>query len=287
VAGNVAALAEGVLQAMRISRLKLAVGVILSLALLSTGAGVLAFSWQPAKPDPAKKAEPLPEKDEKAELLRKKAAARIDVARTAYAGYLLRFQLGMENEQTVNLWSRRWLQASLDQSEKKADRDAALRAHRDRVQRVDEIARARLDLGGSPEPVTAVEGELKNHETVLQQFMDRKATTEQVCHASVRLLMAQQVFRKEFKLQIADERALAGLRDQVGFDLKDEKSEYQAHLNRLEKVEALTRVRVEAGASGSLDQDTVTFYRLEAEEWLARKKRFTEDVLNPGARLKE
>src|SRR5262249_58231330 len=87
----------------------------------------------------------------------RRLGARLDVARTAYEGYWQRFQVGRENEQTVNLWSRRWLQAQLDLSDTKADRDAALPAHQDRLKKVDEIARARLDLGGSPEPVRSVE----------------------------------------------------------------------------------------------------------------------------------
>jgi Sigma-70, region 4 len=281
VAGRSAALAEGVLQAMGINRLKVAVAVMLVLV-VGTGAGVLAFSGRPAEPEASKKADPAPKADEKAELRKRKAAARLDLAKVAHEKYLLRFQLGMETEQAVNLWSRRWLQAQLDLSDKKADRDAALQAHRDRLKKVDELARARLDLGGSSQPVQSLETELKNHETVLKQFIESEATPEQVCHASARLLMAQQVFRKGFDFTMNDVK-LAGprLKDQLGFDLSDEKSEYQAHLDRIKEVERITKARFEAGRYAVVDQATATFYRLEAEEWLAQRKKFTEDVLNP------
>src|SRR5262249_41465109 len=216
--GGAAALAEGVLQAMWISKLKGAVAVMLALAVVGTGASVLVFGGHPAEPEASKKADPAPKTDEKAELLRKKAIARLDLAKAAYQGYLLRFENGMETEQTVNLWSRRWLQAQLDLSDKKADRDAVLQAHLDRLKKVDEIARARLDLGGSPQPVQSVEEELKNYETVLQQFMGRTvATPEQVCHASARLLMAQQVYRKGFNFKMANvELVIARLTAQLG-----------------------------------------------------------------------
>jgi hypothetical protein len=136
--------------------------------------------------------------------------------------------------------------------------------------------------------VQALEKELKNYETVWKQFTEREATPEQVCHASARLLMAQQHFRKKFDFKLAiDERMLARLKDELGFDLKDPKSEYQAHLDRLKKVEEITRARAEAGAYSPLEHDTATFYRLVAEDWLAQKKTFAEAVLDPGPRSKE
>jgi hypothetical protein len=263
-----------------------AAAVLLALVLVGTGAGVLALGRTPREPDAPKKAEPPPRADEKAEQRKRQASARLDLAKDAYEAYWLRYQLGLESEQPVNLWSRRWLQAQLDTSDKKADRDAALAAHRKRLEKVDEIARARLDMGGSPRPVGSVEEELKNYETVFEQFMHREATTEQVCHSSARVLMAQQVYRKGVvkTLDVKDPEAqpiVDKINKDYGFDLKDEKSEYQAHLDRLEKVEEITKARVEAGASAAQDQDTATFYRLEAEEWLAQKKTFSEDVLSP------
>jgi RNA polymerase sigma factor (sigma-70 family) len=292
-AGGAAALAEGVLRAMWISRLKVAVAVV-ALVLLGTGAGALALGRPPREPDAPKKAEPAPKADEKADQLKRQATARLDLAKDAFELYWLRYQLGLESEQTVNLWSRRWLQAQLDTSDKKADKDAALGAHRKRLEKVDEIARARLDLGVSPRPLQPVEEELKNYDIVFEQFMNREATTEQVCHSSARLLMAHQVNRKALlkTLDVKDVNAepiLDKVKQDLGIDLKDEKSEYQAHLDRLKKVEEITKARVEAGVSPAQDQDTATFYRLQAEEWLAQKKQFSKDVLevDPDRRSKE
>jgi len=235
VAGGAAALAEGVLQAMGINRLKVAVAAMLALMVVGTGAGVLAFGGRPVEPEARKKADPAPKADEKADLLRKKASARRDLARAAFEGYLLQFQFNMVSEQTVNLWSRRLLQAQLDLSDRKADRDAALQAHRDRLKKVDEVARARLDLGGSPQNVRSSEQEFKNHETVLKDFMNSKASPEQVCQASARLLMAQQVFRKQVikNTDIKDPNAkpvLDRIEKELGIDLRVENSEFLAHL---------------------------------------------------------
>jgi len=287
-AGSAAALAEGVLQTMGISRFKVAVAAMLGLAVVGTGTGVLAFGGRPAEPEAPKKTGPAPKAEEKAGQLRKKATARRDLARSAFEGYLLQFQFNMVSEQTVNLWSRRLLQAQLDLSDRKADRDAALRAHQDRLKKVDEIARARLDLGGSPQTVRSAEQEFKNHETVLQDFMNSKASPEQVCQASARLLMAQQVFRKQVikTTDIKDPNAkpaLDRIEKELGIDLRVENSEFVAHLDRMQKVEAITRARENAGRYSHMESETAAFYRLQAEEWLAQKKTFSEAVLNPGA----
>jgi uncharacterized protein (TIGR03067 family) len=220
--------------------------------------------------------------------LRKKAITRRDLARSAFDGYLPLFQFNKVSEQTVNLWSRRLLHAQLDLSDKKADRDAALRAHQDRLKKVDEIARARLDLGGSPQNVRSTEEEMKNHETVLQDFMNSKATPEQVCHASARLLMAQQVYRKQVikTIDIKHPNAkpvIDKIEKDSGIDLRVENSEFLAHLDRVKKVEAITRARENAGMYPHMESETAAFYRLQAEEWLEQKKMFSDAILNPGA----
>jgi RNA polymerase sigma factor (sigma-70 family) len=277
-------LAEGVLQTMWISRVKLVAAWLLAVAIASTAAGMLAFGGGPAGPEAPKKAGPVPGADGEADLLRKKAAARVDLARGAYAGYFLLFQLGMEHEQTVTLWSRRWLQAQLDLSDKQADRDAALQAHRDRLAKVDEIACARLDLGGSlPPGVRVVENDPKserfaqlknpttvgkeNYEAAWKEFQDKfRGRPETVCNASVLYLMAQQDERRRHKtIPQADAKDL------------------QAHLDRVRKVEAILEVRHEAGANSDLDLDTIRFHRLQAEEWLAQGKTFPPKVLDPGS----
>jgi len=119
--------------------------------------------------------------------------------------------------------------------------------------------------------------------------MEREATPEQVCHASVRLLMAQQGFRKWLDSTRTDkvQRNSDRLNDQFGFNLRDEKSEYQAHLDRVKKLEEITKHRFEAGAYSRLEQQTATFYRLEAEEWLRQKKAFKQAVLHPDVPSKK
>jgi RNA polymerase sigma factor (sigma-70 family) len=291
-AGSAAALAEGVLRAMTTSRLKLAAAVVLTLGVLGAGAGVFALGGRPAEPEPPK-TDLAAKGDEKAERLRRGAQTRLDTAKAAYEGYWLRFQLGTENEQTVNLWSRRWLQAELELADKQADRDAAVRAHHDRLARVDEIARARLDLGGSPNPLGSLEDELKNVETVWKQFeKESHSRPELVCNASVRLLMAQQVFRKQVAktIDIKDPNAKPVLdrhAASLGFDLRVEKSEFEAHLDRVRKVEGFAKAREEAGLYSRLELQTATYYRLEAEAWLAQKKAFADDVLGLDAPPKE
>ena len=56
------------------------------------------------------------------------------------------------------------------------------------------------------------------------------------------------------------------IKEDIGIDLRVEKAEFQAHLDRVKKVETLTRVREQAGSASSVDSDTARFYRLEAEE---------------------
>jgi RNA polymerase sigma factor (sigma-70 family) len=280
-----AALAEGVLQAMWISRMKVAVAVILALAVVASGAGVLALGGRPAEPEASKNASPAAKTDKKAELHRKRAAARLNLARTSYETSLLLFRFGRGPEQTVNLWSRRWLQAQLDLSDKKADRDAALKAHLDRLKKVDEFARARLDLGNDErrvlrfkdKPGVNIDANKSLEAELEEEFQDAwkalrsgKTSPEEVCHASVRWLMGLQLLRRWNK-------------QKPQADPKD----LQAHLDRVKKVEETAKVLEKAGRSTQLDSDTATFYRLQAEEWLAQGKTFGKDILEPDTRAKE
>jgi hypothetical protein len=274
---------------MGINRLKVAVAVV-ALTVIGTGAGVLALTGPPADPEAPKKADSAPQADEEAAQRRKQATARLDLAKAAFEVYLQQFQFARVSEQTVTLWSRRWLQAELDLSVKKADRDAALEAHQDRLKKVDEIAHARLDLGSSLQSVEPDNLERKAYEAVLQQFMHCNATPEQVCQASARLLMAQQRFRKHIikTTDIKDPNAkpiLDRIEKEMGIDLRVEKAEFLAHLDRIKKVEAITGARAEAGMYTHAESDTATYYRVQAEEWLAQGKTFSEDVLLPGHQL--
>ena len=60
----------------------------------------------------------------------------------------------------------------------------------------------------------------------------------------------------------------------------------QAHLDRVKKVEEVSKARFDAGRKASQDYKTVTFFRLQAEEWLAQGKTFEAKDLDPGASSK-
>jgi RNA polymerase sigma factor (sigma-70 family) len=262
-AGNAAALAEGVLHAMWTTRMRAALAVVLVLGLAGAGAGVLAFGGRPAEgPAQPKETGPAPKAAEKPGPFKRLARSRLNAAKTAYEAYWLLYQAGREGEQTVNLWSRRWLQAQLDLSDNKADRDAALAAHRDRLAKVDAIARARLDLGGSTRSPESVAAEKKHLDAAWKAYLDGTASEESVCRASVHWLMFQHSAHKFLKV--------------------DRKAELQAHLDRMKEVEKITRARFDAGKSAIQAVRTAEFHRLEAEEWLARGKTFGENALWPG-----
>jgi hypothetical protein len=282
-AGISAGLAEGVLKAMWMTRGKVWLAMALVLGLAVTGAGLLAFGGRPAEePAQQKKADPAPEAVERAEQLKRLAEARLDVAKTAYKGYWALYELGRGREEAVHLWSRRWLQAQLDLSDKKADRDAALAAYQDRLKKTDEIARSRLVLGNSPVEVGFDEfnppllGELdikikttrEKFETTWKAYENsREASAEQVCLASVRWLIDRHRARRTIK----------------GVDLK---AELQAHLDRIKKVERIAMARFESGRTTNMDYQTAMFFRLQAEEWLAQGKTFEEKDLDPSVSSK-
>jgi hypothetical protein len=280
-AGSAAALAEGVLQAMFMDRVKWGLAVVLVLGLAGAGAGVLAFGGRQAEgPVAPKKAETKPKADVlKADQLRRLAAARLDAAKTAYEGYWARYEFGRGPEEAVHLWSRRWLQAQLDLSATKADRDAALASYQERLKKTDEMARARLVLGNSPEfGFKLLEGiaplapkipnpEIARFENVWKAYQESNASEEEVCLASVRWLMYQHLFRRLDK------------------EL-DPKAELQAHLDRVKAVEAIAEARFDAGKTALPDYKTATFFRLQAEEWLAQGRTFEEKDVDPRASSK-
>src|SRR5262249_58330707 len=86
VAGNAAVLAEGVLNAMRMQRVKLWLAVLLAVGLAGAGAVLLAHGRQLPDDGATKKAEQAPIADDGAGQLRKSAEARLEVARSASEG---------------------------------------------------------------------------------------------------------------------------------------------------------------------------------------------------------
>jgi hypothetical protein len=252
----------------------------LLLGLAGAGTGLLAFGGRPGEePLASKPAGPLPRVDEKADQLKRLAATRLDAAKTAYEGYWASYEAGRGPEEAVHLWSRRWLQAQLDLSDRKAARDDALSSYQERLQKTDTLARARLDAGSPPEfrlgqdPARGVpdppedvrpnEIERKRFETHWKAYQAGETSEEQVCLASIRWLLFQNRLR--------------------GFDKKvDWKSELQAHLDRIKKVEAVANARFDAGRTTIMDAKTALFFRLQAEEWLAEGKTFEAKDVAPG-----
>jgi RNA polymerase sigma factor (sigma-70 family) len=260
-AGNAAIVAEGVLGAMWMTRAKVVVGVVFALALgvAGVGVGVTGFTAQPEENQAAPRKLAAKPKAEAKGNLQKLATARVAEAKALYETYWDRYLAGVEGEHTVNLWSRRWLRADQDLFEKYADRAAALAAHVERLKKLDEIARARLDLAGSLKQVDTPARELKNYTSAKTAFdNDPMANAEPVCRASVRWLMAQYAFRDP------------------GADLTDR---FQAHLDRVKQLELDAKARAKAGTVVSRDVSAATYYRLEAEDWLARGKVFSKEAL--------
>jgi hypothetical protein len=248
---------------------------VLLLGLAVAGAGVLALGRTAEAPPAPKKAGPAAgadgKADEKADPAKRLAAARLDAAKAAYEGYRAAYEAGFGTEEAVHLWSRRWLQAQLDVSDDKDDREAALAAYHERLKKTDEIARARMDLGNSPplglEPRGRDDGQGKydeKFEAAWKAYQHSTTSEEEVCLASVRWLMYQHLLSKLNK----------------NIDPKDE---LQAHLDRVKKVEAIARLRCDAGKTAPQDCKTATFFRVQAEEWLAQGKTFKEEDVTPGA----
>jgi hypothetical protein len=75
------------------------------------------------------------------------ARAKLAAARTTYEATVAAYQAGHTDADAAYRWSCRWLEAERDVSDKKADRVAALEAHRDRMKALREIALARYKAG--------------------------------------------------------------------------------------------------------------------------------------------
>ena len=131
-------------------------------------------------------------------------------------------------------------------------------AYQDRLKKTDETARARLVLGNSPEG--DFEDEQEYFETTWKAYERFETSEEQVCMASLRWLMDRHLARKIIK----------GI---------DPKAELQAHLDRIKKVEEFAKLRFDVGKSTVAEYKTATFFRLQAEEWLAQGKTFEKSVV--------
>jgi RNA polymerase sigma factor (sigma-70 family) len=269
-AGSAAVLAEGALQTMWITRVTITVAVVLALGLAGAGAVVLAVGGPSAGPGEAKKKDPPQGAGEKpvakADRLRQLLADRLTAAKLAYEGHWERFKVGREREGKVHLWSRRWLEAQLELSTSQAERDAARAAYRDRLERADELANSRLRGATIDARPDAFAQEKQLFEGAWQAYLkgDREADEEHVGAMSVRWLMYAHALRKQLKSV-------------------DARAELQAHLDRMKELERIARRRFDAGKTAHPEYDAAVFYRLEAEEWLARGRVFELKDLNLGA----
>src|SRR5262249_61101786 len=82
-AGSAAALAEGVLQAMWMSKLQVLVAVVLALGVVGAGAGVLALGSRPMEAEAPRKAGAAVKAEEGADQRAREAAARRSVGTAA------------------------------------------------------------------------------------------------------------------------------------------------------------------------------------------------------------
>ncbi len=158
VSAPVAALTEGVLRAMFLSKLR-TVGVILGfLVLLGTGVGVLAYQ-RPPTADPAgdQLAAPAPEEKKKEEPpappvkgdeeIKALLKAKVEVAETVVKARMQEFLAGRGTLSVLLEFSRKWLDAELERAETKEEKLAALKTHLERMQEVEKVNKERYDAG--------------------------------------------------------------------------------------------------------------------------------------------
>jgi RNA polymerase sigma factor (sigma-70 family) len=146
-----AALAEGVLRAMRTTKLTVATALVLGLALAGVGAGAVAYRLGAAEPPkapepPAKQgaAPPAAVGPDREAALKK---ALVEAARKTFEMDLKRLQARQGTTGEVFLWSRRWLEAELEAAGGKEQREAALRAHVARMKELVKLAHSLAATG--------------------------------------------------------------------------------------------------------------------------------------------
>ncbi|HEY7310123.1 MAG TPA: RNA polymerase sigma factor [Gemmataceae bacterium] len=153
-------LAEGVLRAMFVTKLKIAAALVLTAAVLATGgiwthrtltaapqekekpAPAAEPPAQPPKPAPKAEAVPAARKVPK-ELLEK----RLEVVQTVYKQNQARTRSGQGLPVELLSWSERWLDAELALRDKKADRIAAFKAHVERTRELEQMLTAFAKTG--------------------------------------------------------------------------------------------------------------------------------------------
>ena len=134
-------LAEGVLRAMFLTKIKIATLLLLTVGIVAGGGVVTHHALTAAPPEkgtvepekPAAKAEAPAARKVPKELLEK----RLEVAQNVYNGTLLRLQGAQGIPTELFGWSERWFEAEMALSDKKADRIAAFKTHVERTREVE------------------------------------------------------------------------------------------------------------------------------------------------------
>ena len=162
LAPSVLSLAQGVLKAMMISKLKMTAVVTLGLTVVGTGAGFLTYQSVVAQQTPPaqRPADPAQRPAEAAPQPRRERARpnpfqalaeeRLKAAREVFDELLKEFQSGRGTQDALGEWSPHLLEAELDASTSQEDVLAALKAHLERMRDIEKLAKARFDAGRIP-----------------------------------------------------------------------------------------------------------------------------------------
>lgn len=170
VSAKVAALTEGVIRTMLVTKLKIATALLLVLATVGVGVGGFAYQTLAGQPaasgpqqaqegpvliledgvdevgfDPPQAPEPHPAHAPKGngkptEAPKALLRSRVQAAQRAYEVIWHYYQVGKHDEETVYRWSLRWLDAQRRASDRKADQVAALKEHLHRMKELEKQA---------------------------------------------------------------------------------------------------------------------------------------------------
>jgi hypothetical protein len=139
ISAKIAALTEGVLKAMLLTKLKTTLAVLFLLAVVGSGLSLVNYNLQAADQVQAKKdrKEPAAASSETPVALKK---ARLAAARKAYDKVWEQYRIGLRDEEQVYRWSLRLLEAERAVAAKKAERVAASEGHVSRMKELEKTA---------------------------------------------------------------------------------------------------------------------------------------------------
>jgi RNA polymerase sigma factor (sigma-70 family) len=142
VSATVAALSEGMLRTMFMTKLKIGAMALLVVGVAATGAGVLAQQGEArkGKTTGATAKAITPNSPEAVDAASPQALAedRLAAARKTFEDVLSSFDGGQIRHDSVYLWSRRWMEAERALNDKTADQVAAAEGHRNRMKSLEQ-----------------------------------------------------------------------------------------------------------------------------------------------------